>query len=69
MKTVFMLWSEWDIGESNVAFVSTEAGHRWLLENEAMKEIAEEDNLTVERCIADCFDQGFFNWMEIEVVQ
>jgi hypothetical protein len=69
-KTMFRLWSEWDIGEKNVVFTSREVGMRWLHANEAIKEMAAEESYDdipsfVEGLFADCY----LDWEAVEVIQ
>jgi hypothetical protein len=69
---MYRLWSEWDIGESDLIFANKEAGMRWLRENPAVAEIAEDGELgevSVEDCITSCFDEGYFSWQVVEVIQ
>jgi hypothetical protein len=66
---MYRLWSEWDIGEGYLIFTSKDAGMRWLRENPAIAEIAQEDNCSIDDCIVSCFDEGFFNWETLEIIQ
>ena len=67
---MYRLWSEWDIGEGNLIFASQDAGMRWLRENPAVAEIAQEDyEGGVEHCITSCFDDGYFSWQAVEIIQ
>lgn len=66
---MYRLWSEWDIGEDGLIFADKEAGMRWLQSNAAVAEIAQEDNTDIETCIAACFDEGFFSWQTLEIIQ
>ena len=63
------LWSEWDIGENNLIFANAEVGIRWLQNNPAVAEIAEDSECSVDDCIKSCFDDGFFSWEKVEVIQ
>jgi hypothetical protein len=69
MKTIYMLWSEWDIGESSTAFVSKDVGRRWLLENEALKEMAEDDKEDINSYMEQLFDEGYFSWTTVELLE
>ena len=69
MKTAYMLWSEWDIGESSTAFATKEAGLRWLRDNAAVLEMADEENTQIDAYIQQLFEEGYFNWQEIEIIQ
>lgn len=69
MKTIYMLWSEWDIGERSTAFVSKDVGRRWLLENEALKEMAEEDKEDINSYMEQLFDEGYFSWTTVELLE
>ena len=67
---MFRLWSEWDIGETNVVFASREAGICWLHNNAAIKEMAAEESCDdipffVEGLFADCY----LDWEAVEVIQ
>lgn len=66
---MFRLWSDWDIGEDNLIFVSKEAGIRWLQSNEVVAEIAAEDGCSIDDFITDCFDNQCFSWKAMEVIQ
>lgn len=66
---MFRLYSEWDIGESNLVFASKEAGMRWLNENSGVAEIAAEDNQSIKDCIQECFDWGYFEWDPVQLVE
>ena len=66
---MFKLWSEWDIGEDGVIFANKEAGLEWLRANQAVAEIASEDNTSVEACIESCFSDGLFCWQEVTIIQ
>ncbi len=66
---MFRLWSEWDIGESNLVFATREAGMAWLRTNTDVAEMAAEDNQSVDECIQDCFDCGYFDWEALEVIE
>ena len=66
---MYRLWSEWDIGEVGLIFANKDAGMRWLRKNRAVAEIAENDNCSVEDCITSCFDDGYFSWQAVEVIQ
>jgi hypothetical protein len=68
MTTAYMLWSEWDIGESSTAFATKEAGLRWLRDNAEVLEMAEE-NTQIDAYIQQLFEEGYFNWHEIEIIQ
>jgi hypothetical protein len=69
MTTAYMLWSEWDIGESNTAFDSKEAGLRWLRDNKSVLEMADEENAEIDAFIQQLFEDGYFDWQEIKIVQ
>lgn len=66
---MYRLWSEWDIGEGNLVFASLQAGMAWLHASAAVAEIAAEDNQSVDECIQSCFDEGYFNWETLEVIE
>lgn len=66
---MFRLWSEWDIGENNVVFASKEAGLAWLRANPEVVAMAEEGQESVEECIQSCFDEGYFDWEELKVIE
>ena len=65
---MYRLWSEWDIGETNVVFASKEAGLAWLRANPEVADMAAEDKESVDECIDDCFYQGYFSWETLEVI-
>jgi hypothetical protein len=69
MTTAYMLWSEWNIGESNTAFATKEAGLLWLRDNETVLEMADEENTQIDAYIQQLFEDGYFNWHEIEIIQ
>ncbi len=69
MTTAYMLWSEWDIGESNTAFASKEAGLRWLRDNKSVLEMADEENAEIDAFIQQLFEDGYFDWQEINIIQ
>lgn len=69
MTTAYMLWSEWDIGESNTAFASKEAGLRWLRNNKSVLEMADEENAEIDAFIQQLFEDGYFDWQEIKIIQ
>jgi len=69
MTNAYMLWSEWDIGESNTAFATTEAGLRWLRDNVAVLEMADEENTQIDEYIQQLFEDGYFDWQEIKIIQ
>jgi hypothetical protein len=66
---MYRLWSEWDIGEGNLIFASQDAGMSWLRENPAVAEIAIDSECSVEDCITSCFDDGYFSWQAVEIIQ
>lgn len=67
---MFKLWSEWDIGENNLIFANKDAGMRWLQNNPAVAEIAElNKDSTIDACIAACFDDGYFSWETLEIIE
>jgi len=66
---MYRLWSEWDIGESNLVFASKEAGLDWLRTNPVVAEIAAEENESVEQFTQGCFDEGYFSWEQLEVIE
>ena len=66
---MYRLWSEWDIGEGNKIFATAEAGMRWLDDNLHVNELACEENKSVSDWIAGCFDEGYFSWEKLEIVQ
>lgn len=65
---MFRLWSEWDIGEENVVFATLEAGMAWLRSNPDVVYMATVDAQSVDECIQECFDEGYFNWEPLEVI-
>jgi hypothetical protein len=65
---MYRLYSEWDIGETNVVFASKEAGLDWLRANPEVADMAEEGKESVDECIDDCFYQGYFSWETLEVI-
>lgn len=65
---MFRLYSEWDIGETNLVFASKEAGLAWLRTNPDVAEMAAEDKQTIDECIYGCFYDGYFNWETLEVI-
>lgn len=67
MNTVYRLWSEWDIGEGSLVFATKEAGEAWLRNNSDVKDIADAENQTLEDCITDCFENGYFSWEKLVV--
>lgn len=69
MTTAYMLWSEWDIGESNTAFASKEAGLCWLRDNKSVLEMADEENAEIDAFIQQLFEDGYFDWQEIKIIQ
>jgi len=69
VKTVYMLWSEWEIGESNVAFASKEAGRRWLVENEVIKEMAEDDKAEINSYVDELLANGYFDWQVVMIFE
>jgi hypothetical protein len=69
MKTIYMLWSELDIGESSTAFVSKDVGRRWLLENEALKEMAVKEMAEINSYVEQLFDEGYFSWTTFELLE
>ena len=68
-KTMYRLWSEWDIGERNVIFANKEVAMNWLRNNSAVLEIAKEDRTDVDTCIASCFADGYFHLEALEIVK
>ncbi len=69
MMTAYMLWSEWDIGESNTAFASKEAGLRWLRNNKSVLVMADEENAEIDAFIQQLFEDGNFVWQKIKIIQ
>lgn len=69
MTTAYMLWSEWDIGESNTAFATKEAGLRWLRDNAEVLMMADEENAGIDEYIQQLFEDGYFDWQEIKIIQ
>jgi len=69
MTTAYMLWSEWDIGESSTAFATKEAGLLWLRDNAEVLKMADEENTQIDAYIQQLFEEGYFNWHEIEIIQ
>ena len=41
-KTLYMIWSEWDIGHERVVFASKDLAIQWCRENENLQEVFEE---------------------------
>jgi hypothetical protein len=66
---MYRLLSEWDIGEVNLIFASEDAGMRWLRENPVVAELAEDYTRSVEDFIISCFDEGYFSWQAVEIIQ
>lgn len=66
---MFRLWSEWDIGENNLIFASREAGVRWLYDNAAIQEMAEDERAVVSAYVETLFADGYLAWEAVEVVQ
>jgi hypothetical protein len=66
---MFRLWSEWDIGENNLIFASKEAGTKWLRNNAAVLEMADDENMQIDAYITQLFCEGFFSWQAVEFVQ
>lgn len=66
---MYKLWSEWDIGERNIIFANKDAVMRWLRNNNAVLEIADEDGTDVDTCIASCFAEGYFELEAVEIVE
>jgi hypothetical protein len=66
---MYILWSEWDIGEGNLVFASLNSGMAWLHASAVVAELAAEDNQSVEECIHQCFDEGYFSWEQLEVIE
>ncbi len=67
---MYRLWSEWDIGEGNKIFATLEAGEAWLQANLNVAEMAQDEELTVDEFIDNCFnDWGYFAWETLEVIQ
>jgi hypothetical protein len=65
---MYRLWSEWDIGEASIVFGSLDSGVAWLHANPVVAELAAEDNQSVDECIQQCFDEGYFTWEIMEVI-
>ena len=66
---MYRLWSEWDIGERNVIFANKEVAINWLRDNNAVLEIADEDQTDVDTCIESCFAEGYFHLETVEIVK
>lgn len=66
---MYRLWSEWDISEGNLVFATLQAGMAWLHASAVVAELAAEDNQSVDECIQQCFDEGYFSWEQLEVVE
>lgn len=66
---MFLLWSEWDIDESCLAFVSKESAVRWLSSNLHVHDMARDDKQTVDEFIKTCFEDGLFGLKPLEIVQ
>ena len=65
---MYRLWSEWDIGEGDKVFESKDAGMRWLLQNKVVAEIATEDGVTVEAFLEQCFEEGYYSWHRLQII-
>lgn len=66
---MYRLWSEWDMGEGNLVFATLQAGMAWLHANAVVAELAAEENESVEQFTQGCFDEGYFNWEQLEVIE
>jgi hypothetical protein len=63
------LWSEWDFGESNLIFASKQSGMNWLSNHEEIAQLAAQEATSLDNWIAECFDQGYFSWEEVQIVE
>lgn len=63
------LGSERDIGEGGLIFATKEAGMRWLQNNPHVLEVAQENDQIIEDCIQESFDNGFFWWQQMEIIE
>lgn len=64
---MFRLWSEWDIDENDIVFVSEEAGMRWLKDNLHVQDMARDDNQTVDEFLKSCFDDRLMDFRHVKV--
>ncbi len=64
---MFRLWSEWDIDESDIVFVSEEAGMRWLKDNLHVQDMARDDNQTVDEFLKSCFHDCLMEFKRVKV--
>jgi hypothetical protein len=62
------LWSEWDIGEGNLVFASKQALISWLHVNEAVAEMAAEEQSSPQDFVATCFDEVYFSAETLTVI-
>lgn len=64
---MFRLWSEWDIDETDIVFVSEEAGMRWLKDNLHVEDMARDDNQTVDEFLKSCFHDRLMGFKHVKV--
>jgi hypothetical protein len=65
---MYLLISEWDIGEGRLIFASKESCINWLHNHSEIQELAAEEKSSVEDWVSECFYQGYFNLCEVQVI-
>ncbi len=57
------------MGEGNLVFATLESGMAWLRASAVVAEMAAEENESVDEYIQGCFDEGYFDWEQLEVIE
>lgn len=66
---MYILESEWDVGETGLVFASKEACNKWLRNNEHIQKLAYEECETIQEFIEGCFDDGYFFLHKVELIE
>jgi hypothetical protein len=69
MKTAYALISEWDVGEAALVFATKERGMQWLVEHPLIESMAADAEDSEEGFVKACFEEGYFDWMPLEIIE
>ena len=63
------LWCEWDIGQNSLVFRDEQAAMRWIRNNPALLELAQEDGVDFENYLQKLYDEGLIGLLDLEIIE
>lgn len=66
---MWRIYSEWDIGETDLVFTNEAAIEKWLMENKYIQAEAKEHEHTVAEEIAEQEELGLLSYVKLTVIE